>query len=179
MTEVAGHTVHPDNNYDDERIVAEFWPAAWERNALYQLANSLPWFLGGPVFFLAYGLRPLFYGLDLLLTVVTLGAVKLRANQRYTLTNRRLRVDRGIGKETVRSVPLEEITTIRVANNLKFTRTGDLQIVSDDRVALTLVGVRDPVPTRQTILDAACARVRVQEVLEQQRQAQALAGSPT
>src|SRR5262249_14602146 len=121
-----------------EQTICEFWPSVSENNAPNYLAGRMPLGLVILVYFPAYVAK--------VLNVFT--AV------RYTLTNQRLRVERGMRKAVVQSIPLEEIADVRLANEVPFTRTGDLEIVCKGQVALRMVGLQDPRPTRQTILDA-------------------------
>lgn len=147
------------NPYAGERPIIEFWASMGESNSLNQLAAKLPWILGGPIYFVLYVLK----------------AVNVFSAVRYTLTNRRLRVDRGMRKNTVQSIPIEEIEDVRLVNEAKFTRTGDLEVISRGKVVLTMAGIQDPAPARLTILDAVRARVQVQKVLDMQSRAKAAA----
>lgn len=149
-------------NFSGERTIIEYWASVGESNAANRFASSLPWFLGGPIYLALYVAK----------------ALNLGAAVRYTLTNRRLRVDRGMRKRTVQSIPLEEIEDVRLAESLPFTRTGDLEIISGGKVALRMRGIQDPAPARLTILDAAQARAQVQKVLRQQQRARSAKATP-
>lgn len=125
------------------------------------LARSLPGLIGGPIYAVAYLLR----------------GVNIFGTTYYTLTNRRVVVRQGVMRKEVRSVPLESIDDIRIANENTFVRTGDLELLKDGKVVSTLVGVQDPWPARQTMLDAVHARVEIQKVLDRQRRVAAVAPS--
>lgn len=139
-------------DWSGERTITEFFPAPRESGAIYKLANKIPLGLGLLIYAPAYVARAL----------NPFGVI------RYTLTDRRLRVDRGTTKSTIRFVPLEDIDEIRVRDYAKFTRTGDLDIIHKGEVVLTMVGIQDPEPVRKTILDAVKARVLVQKILAEQ-----------
>ncbi|QDU60087.1 hypothetical protein Pan216_09240 [Planctomycetes bacterium Pan216] len=147
--------------FGPERTITAYWATLGESNAANSVANALPLGLGLLIYVPAYLLK----GLNVFSCI------------RYTLTNRRLRVDRGIQRRTVQSVPLEEIEEIRLANELEFTRTGDLEIVSQGRVVLRMVGIQDPRPARQTILDAVEARIQIGRIVERQAKARAMASA--
>jgi hypothetical protein len=136
-----------------ERTITEFWSSLGENDSWYQLANRIP-----------YGLGILVYAPMYLLKVF-----RLRSAVRYTLTNRRLRVDRGIPKKTAEAIPLEEIDDVRVRDWVTFSRSGDLEVLRNGSIAMTMKGVRDPEAVRRTILDAVHARVEVQKVVQAQQ----------
>jgi hypothetical protein len=76
---------------------------------------------------------------------------------KYTLTNRRLMVRKGMKPKPVKEIPLNEIGEVRVVSdaNSDFYVTGKLEILhSDGSVGLTLPGVPEPESFRQTILQA-------------------------
>lgn len=154
MSVVAGPSSSPAAG---ERTVTEFWSSLGENDSWYQLANRIP-----------YGLGILVYA-----PVYLLKVFRLRSAVRYTLTNRRLRLDRGIPKRTAAEIPLEHIDDIRVKDWVTFTRSGDLEVLRNGSVAMTLKGIRDPESVRRTILDAVHARVEVQKVLQAQESAPA------
>ena len=80
--------------------------------------------------------------------------------KRYTLTNRRLMIQRGLGAKTAREVALADIDEIRVINEDKtFYRAGDLEIVSKGQVVLRLRGVPEPESFRHAIRNACMAWV--------------------
>lgn len=149
-------TTANEQDWTGERTITEFFPALSENSGLYKLANSIPLGLGLILYAPLYVIR----------------AINPFAVLRYTLTNRRIRVDRGTRKNTIRSIALEDIDEIRIRDYLKFTRTGDLEVISKGEVVLLLSGVQDPEPIRKTILDAVRARVQVAEILNRQKEQQ-------
>ncbi|MCS6849946.1 MAG: PH domain-containing protein [Gemmataceae bacterium] len=80
---------------------------------------------------------------------------------RYTLTNRRLMIQRGIKPRPSQEVALADIDDVRVVTdgNSEFYRTGTLEIISKGNVVLRLPGVRDPESFRVAILNACKAWV--------------------
>jgi hypothetical protein len=79
---------------------------------------------------------------------------------RYTLTNRRVMVQHGLGSKTGREVALADIDEVRIINEDKtFYRAGDIEIVVKGQPALTLAGVPEPEAFRHAILNACMAWV--------------------
>lgn len=155
----ASKSASPADEFKDERTITEFWASLGESNTVNRAAANLPLGLGIFLYVPAYLLK----------------ALNLTGAIRYTLTNRRIRVDRGVLKKTTKFVRLEEIDDVRLANDIPFTRTGDLEIVSKGTVVLRLVGIQDPRPRLKTILDAVRSRIEVEKVLADQRLAAASA----
>jgi hypothetical protein len=81
--------------------------------------------------------------------------------QRYTLTNRRLMVQRGWKPAPRDEVPLEQIDEVRLdpASYDAFYHSGTLEVVSGGKVALRLTGVPEPEGFRQAIVNAVHAWV--------------------
>jgi hypothetical protein len=81
--------------------------------------------------------------------------------KRYTLTNRRLIIRRGITARPGPEVPLAEIDDVRLVEASKeaFYNSADLDIYSGDRVKMTLKGVPEPESFRHAILNAVKAWV--------------------
>lgn len=79
--------------------------------------------------------------------------------RRYTLTNRRLMVQRGLKPRPVHEVALAEIEDIQVNpdSNSAFYRAANLDVLSKGKVVLTLKGVPGPEAFRQAILSASKA----------------------
>lgn len=79
--------------------------------------------------------------------------------QRYTLTNRRLMVQRGWKPAPVQEIALKDIDDVRLIGDSydAFYRSGDLQVLSSGRDVLKLVGVPEPESFRQAILNAVKA----------------------
>jgi hypothetical protein len=81
--------------------------------------------------------------------------------KRYTLTNRRLMIQRGLKPKASEEVPLAEIDEViihRDANSI-FFRAGDLDIVHKGKVRMKLRGVPEPDAFRHTILNSCMAWV--------------------
>jgi hypothetical protein len=87
--------------------------------------------------------------------------------RRYTLTNRRLMIQKGLRRRPleqarpVQEVKLEEIDDVRVdqASHDPFAHCANLEVLSGGRVALTLPAVPEPEGFRQAILNAVRAWV--------------------
>lgn len=164
------------SDWQDERTITSFMASMCESNAAHRMVAALPRALGSLVYVLLWLLCWVFIAAFFILVVVPLALVGVRLPMewmftRYTLTNRRMRVDRGLAKKTTQWVPLEEIEDVRLVDPIAATRTGDLELVRDGQVVLRMVGIQDPEPARQTILDAVQARVSVQKAIEQLQRA--------
>jgi hypothetical protein len=90
--------------------------------------------------------------------------------RRYTLTNRRVVVQKGLSKVEEKSIGLDEFDSIevRVAPGQEFFHAGDLIFKRGGEEALRLCGVSRPEPFRQVCLKAQTALLSVRKVLEQQ-----------
>lgn len=88
--------------------------------------------------------------------------------RRYTLTNQRIMIRRGLKPVASAEVKLSEIDDVRVVKdaNSVFFRAGTLEIVSNGKVVLTLPGVPEPDAFRISLLNAcrAWAPGRLKEV---------------
>jgi hypothetical protein len=80
---------------------------------------------------------------------------------RYTLTNRRLMIRRGLKGTPAREVALADIDEVRVLTdaNSTFFRAGNLEVVGKGQVLLSLPGVPEPESFRHAILNARNAWV--------------------
>ena len=79
---------------------------------------------------------------------------------RYTLTNRRLMIRRGLARpRPVQEIALDAIDEVRLdpASYSPFYRSGTLEILSKGQVALRLPGVPDPEVFRHAIVNASTA----------------------
>jgi hypothetical protein len=133
-----------------EAVIRDRWPSVAARPAVAGLGRALThtyvlaplaWLLMAPFFFLR---------------VVPFLA------RRYTLTNRRLMIRRWPQKASVvQEVPLAQIDEVRVRrdSNSDFFRTGQLEILSQGRVVMTLPGVPEPESFRHSIIQAYTAWV--------------------
>ena len=81
--------------------------------------------------------------------------------KRYTLTNRRLMVRRGLKGRPRQEVALSAIDDVRLVEDSynPFYRSATLEVLSGGKVVLTLTGVPEPEAFRQSILNALFAWV--------------------
>jgi hypothetical protein len=81
--------------------------------------------------------------------------------RRYTLTNRRLMIQKAMMPTAVAEVSLADINEVRIKTdaNSEFYRAATLEIVSKDHVALSLPGVPNPEAFRHAVLNASMAWV--------------------
>jgi hypothetical protein len=82
-------------------------------------------------------------------------------SKRYTLTNRRLMIRRGLKPKMRQEVKLEEIDDVRLdpASHDGFYHSGTLEVLSGGQVKMRLTGVPEPEGFRQAILNAVKAWV--------------------
>lgn len=76
--------------------------------------------------------------------------------KRYTLTNRRLMIRRGIKPKPVQEVALADIDDVRLVPDSysRFYRAGTLEVVSKGQVVLTLPAVPEPEGFRHAVINA-------------------------
>ena len=76
--------------------------------------------------------------------------------KRYTLTNRRLMIQRGLKPRPRQQVALADIDDVRLVDNSynSFYRAGDLEVIGGGQVKLKLTGVPAPESFRRSILNA-------------------------
>jgi hypothetical protein len=81
--------------------------------------------------------------------------------KRYTLTNRRVMVQRGLKPKPRQEVALADIDEVRLVESTysAFYRAADLEVISGGQVKLKLTGVQEPEAFRQSILNAVMAWV--------------------
>jgi hypothetical protein len=79
--------------------------------------------------------------------------------RRYTLTNRRLMIQRGLKPSPEKEVQLRDIDEVRVVDSSRdaFYRSGTLEVLSGGKVVLTLTGVPEPEGFRQAVRNAVSA----------------------
>ena len=79
--------------------------------------------------------------------------------KRYTVTNRRVMIQRGLTAAPGAAVELSAIDDVRLQRdaNSEFFRAATVEIISDGKVALTLPGVKEADSFRQTLLNACRA----------------------
>jgi hypothetical protein len=82
-------------------------------------------------------------------------------SKRYTLTNRRLMIQRGLKPHPVQEVALADIDDVSIAadSHNSFYRSATLDVLSKDRKVLTLVGVPEADSFRQAIINTVAAWV--------------------
>jgi hypothetical protein len=131
-----------------EAMIREVWPSVRSISAsLAGLSAALMRSL-----FLA----PLGWGLNLLLFGRKFAPMLC---QRYTLTNRRLMIQRGWKPTPAQEVALKDIDDVRLVPDSydAFYRAGDLQVLSGGKEVLKLVSVPEPESFRQAIVNAVKA----------------------
>jgi hypothetical protein len=81
--------------------------------------------------------------------------------RRYALTNRRLMIQTTIRHQPIQEVALADIDEVRLREdaNSGFYRTANLEVLSKDRVVMTLRGVPGPESFRHAVLNACKAWV--------------------
>jgi hypothetical protein len=132
-----------------EAIIRDVWPSIASRPAVAGLARGLTrTVVGAPLAWLV--LLPFF--------VLSIAPFVAR---RYTLTNRRLMVRRWPQRRVVQEIPLGDIDEVRIRRdaNSGFFRSGDLEILSQGKIVLTLPGVPEPDSFRHSIIQAYTAWV--------------------
>jgi hypothetical protein len=137
-----------------EALIREVWAVVDANAAVTTLARKLiqsivlaplGWFILLP--FWAKRLLGFLPGLSFLTT-------------KYTLTNRRLMIRKGLKAKPVQEIPLNQISDVKIVTdgNSEFYSTGHLQVLrADGSVAMTLAGVPEPGSVRQSIVQAATA----------------------
>ncbi|MFO0877016.1 MAG: PH domain-containing protein [Gemmataceae bacterium] len=82
-------------------------------------------------------------------------------SRRYTLTNRRVMIQRGWRPSPGQSVALAEIEEVHLdpASIDAFFHSGNLEIISDSKIVLRLTGVPEPEGFRRAVLNAVVAWV--------------------
>src|SRR5262245_47873666 len=117
----------------EEAVIRQVWPSVAAFPAVAGLGRTLTrTIIGAP---LAWLLMAPFY-FKKVIPVFGLAT-------RYTLTNRRLMIQHGMRPKPTQEVPLAEIDEVRVEEdgNSDFYRAATLEVVSKDKVAMSLPGV--------------------------------------
>jgi hypothetical protein len=133
-----------------EALIRETWPGVEDVPAVAGLAHALmrtiilapvAWLLLAPCYF------------KKILPFIA---------KRYTLTNRRLMIRRGLKPTPSREVALADIEDVRIEEGSisSFYRTGTLEVVSKGQVAMRLRAVKDPETFRRAVLNAKTAWAR-------------------
>ncbi len=143
---VAGVTA-PQTN---EALIREAWPtvvassaagAAWGKWLIRSMILApLGWFLLAPLYFMK------------ILPFIA---------RRYTLTNRRIMIQRGLRPVPAQEVALADIEDVRLPEDSfdPFFESGTLEVIAKGQVALKLTGVPEPEGFRRAILNACAAWV--------------------
>jgi hypothetical protein len=132
-----------------EARIREAWPSVARATAIATLGRGLT---------RTIVLAPLAW---LIMSLVYFGKLLPFAMTRYTLTNRRLMVRKGWKGKPRKEVALADIDDVRVVTdgNSDFFRAGTLEVLSGDRVVLTLAGVPEPDSFRHAVINACTAWV--------------------
>jgi hypothetical protein len=130
----------------DEAIIRERWPSV----AASPLSGV------GLLLMKTYLLAPLGW---LVMAVPYFKKVLPFLAVRYTLTNRRLMIRRGLKRVPAEQVPLADIDEVRIQPGSfhEFFRAGNVEVVSQGKVVLTLPAVPGPDAFCQSIRNACMA----------------------
>ena len=92
--------------------------------------------------------------------------------QRYTLTNRRIVVSRGLKADAQRAINLDQFDEARIEQSQaqRWYDAGDLVLLKDEVEQFRLPAVSRPEPFRHTCLKAQRSYVGVSQVLQKQQQ---------
>jgi uncharacterized membrane protein YdbT with pleckstrin-like domain len=137
--------VAPD--HDGEVMIREVWPSVTIMPAAAALGQKL---------ICSIVLAPL--GWFLLLPIYFLKILPFVA-KRYTLTNRRLLIRRGLKATPAQQVPLNQIDDVRLVESSidKFFRSATLEILSGGNVVLRLPAIPQADSFRRAVLDTRIA----------------------
>jgi hypothetical protein len=132
-----------------EARVREAWPSVARSPAIASLGKLLT---------RTIILAPLAW---LLMSLVYFGKLFPFAATRYTLTNRRIMIRKGLKGKPGKEVPLADIDDVRVVTdgNSTFFRAGTIEIIHNGQVMLSLPGVPEPDSFRLAILNTRNAWV--------------------
>jgi hypothetical protein len=133
----------------DEAVIRIVWPSVTTSPALAGLGRSL---------MRTIVLAPLAW---LLLALPYFKKVLPGMARRYTLTNRRLMIQKGLRFVPAEEIPLSEIDDVQLRedSNSSFYRAATLEILSKGKTVMLLEGVPGPEAFRHAILDACRAWV--------------------
>lgn len=132
-----------------EALIRESWPSVTAMPGIATLGRTLILsIIGAP---LGWALMLPFYFKKVLPYIAI----------RYTLTNRRLMIRRGLLPVPEKEIALGDIDEVRIVrdDNSAFFKAATLEIVHKGEVKLTLPGVPEPDGFRQAILNACLAWV--------------------
>ena len=127
-----------------EALIRETWPGVEDVPGLAGLAHTL---------MRTYILAPLAW---VLLLPLYFKKVLPFVAKRYTVTNRRVMIRRGLKPTPTHEVALTDIDRVEIVPdaNSDFYRAGTLEIMSQGKVALRLPGVPEPESFRHAIVNA-------------------------
>jgi uncharacterized membrane protein YdbT with pleckstrin-like domain len=130
-----------------EALIRETWPGVDDVPAIAGLAHAL---------MRTVVLAPVAW---LLLAPCYFKKVLPFVAKRYTLTNKRLMIRRGLKPSPSHEVPLSDIDDVRIAEGSvhSFYRTATLEVISKGQVVLRLRAVKDPESFRRAVLNASAA----------------------
>jgi hypothetical protein len=136
----------------DEAKIRDVWPSV----AAFPRIASLGRFLMLKTFVLA-PLAWLIMALPYFSKILPLGGL----SRRYTLTNRRVMIQKGLKPAPAEQVALADVDDVKIVedDNSQFFRSATLEIISRGTVALTLPGVPGAESFRHAILNARNAWV--------------------
>jgi hypothetical protein len=132
-----------------EARIREAWPAISAKSSVAKLGQKLV---------RTVILAPLGW---LILAPLFLKKIAPFVCRRYTLTNRRLMIQRGLKPRPVQEIPLADIDEVRFdkASYDPYYFTGNLDVISKGQVVMHLPGVPEPEGFRHAILNAVKAWV--------------------
>jgi hypothetical protein len=139
-----------------EAVVMQVWPS---------ISASAPGRLLGNLYQVPFLLRVPIVLVTLPL-VILLYALPQHRLVRYTLTTRRILIQKGIRPQPRQDLALDELDEVRVSvrPGQGFFRAGDLELIKEGQVALLLPGVQCPETFRRNILATRDAYKRVMQV---------------
>ncbi len=147
----------------DEAMIREVWPSVAASPALAGLGLKITELAGKmarTVILLPVALPVAFFGWAVMAPAY-FGKILPFVARRYTLTNRRLMIRRGLKPVPRQEVALADIDDVRIVkdSNSEFFRAGTLEVISQGQVKLRLPGVPGPEAFRHAILNACKAWV--------------------
>jgi Bacterial PH domain len=150
MTTIDGHKLAVTGLLPPQRgevLIRETWPGVDDVPGIAKLAHTL---------MCTVVLAPLAW---LLLAPCYFKKILPFIAKRYTLTNRRLMIRRGLKPSPSHEVALNDIDDVRMVEGSlnSFYRTATLEVISKGQVALTMRAVKDPESFRIAILNTRTA----------------------
>jgi hypothetical protein len=142
-----------------EAMIRENWPSVAAHPGIAALGiklSAVASMLARTVILLPIGIVIAFLAWALMAPVF-FGKLLPGMARRYTLTNRRLMIRRGLTAKPSQEIALADIDEVRIVkdSNSEFFRAGNLEVISQGQVKLTLKGVPNPEAFRHAI-DNTC-----------------------